>query len=94
MLHFIIPSDPALQKTLGQFASFRAWFEKRLDDAVAAADDRSQQQQPHSNGGSSYDDCDKNNGNNGQGGPNAKAIDVETVEDEIKHENKKSSPKP
>ena len=34
-----IDIDPALEATLGKLAGFRAWFEKRLDDAIKAAED-------------------------------------------------------
>ena len=33
-----IDIDPALEATLGKLAGFRAWFEKRLDDAIKAAE--------------------------------------------------------
>ncbi len=42
--------DPALQSTLGKLAGFRAWFEKRLDDAIQAAEMAEQQQQKNGNG--------------------------------------------
>ena len=33
-----IDIDPALEATMGKLAGFRAWFEKRLDDAIKAAE--------------------------------------------------------
>ena len=57
-----IDIDPALEATLGKLAGFRAWFEKRLDDAIKAAEDEAA-----TNGGSVKKVDGSEEGGNGNG---------------------------
>ena len=62
-------SDPVL----GKIASYRQWFEKRLDDAIQAADakksiEMQQQQQQQEQQQQNGEEKKKKNGNNGGAG--------------------------
>ena len=62
-------SDPVL----GKIASYRQWFEKRLDDAIQAADakksiEMQQQQQQQEQQQQNWEEKKKKNGNNGGAG--------------------------
>ena len=65
-----IDIDPALEATLGKLAGFRAWFEKRLDDAIKAAEDEAA-----TNGGSVKKVDGSEEGGNGNGSGECKPLD-------------------